>query len=1150
MKPRASIVPCVLASALTLSGMAMGAEKMVTESAYGIPIVHDVDVAVFGGSSAGVAAAVAAAEAGARVFLAAPRPYLGEDICAPYRLWLEANEKPAAGLAKTIFTHPRYNQGLTFSYEADLPSMDKHKDSVPPGKLNDGQYHTAFTQSVQYDGDVTIIIDLEKSVTFSAGRMMVFQGTNNYEVASVAVSVSQDKKTWQSTGTIENPELGKRAYVHEALTLALPVSGTGRYVRLQVRKGAKATRLLIGEIQLDSKEKQALDATRVAATTPMQVKRGLDDALLEAGVSFLYGCCATDVLKDVEGNVAGFVMVNRAGRQAVKAKVVIDATDRAWLARQAGAAFEAYPSGPQQFRRIVVGGEPRTGPGVTARKIPLRQVIGGRPPVQYGSGGWGGTVHKRNLPMTIPFEHLIEYTLTLPMADGSFASFAEAEQKARDLTFQPEQVDESEVLFQVPPDPVHARRTLAGKWPGAAKADLDAFRPLAVDYLYVAGGCAAVSRRAAEALLRPLEMLEIGSRIGRAAATEAGTRPAPRDVRLRAKQLPTAVRGVTMAGRGALRPWQTDLPTVPSADRSLPVLGEYDVVVIGGGTGGAPAGIGAARKGARTLVVEYLHGLGGIATTGLIGIYCAGYRKGFTEKTEVGIREIGATSYIVGKMEWWRREVRKAGGDIWFGSLGCGAFVENGKVKGAIVATPQGRGVVLADVVIDGTGHADVAAAAGADCMYTGGEHLGMQGAGLPSREPGASYINTDWTYIDDSDMIDTWTALIVAKRLNENAYDLGQLIDTRERRRIVGDYILSPLDIINRRTFPDTVGISQGGKLDKHGRPVHPYYQIQNFLGGIAYTPYRCLLPKGLDGILVIGLGISAHCDAIPSVRMQPGVQNLGFAAGIAAAMAAAGDIPTRDVDIRALQKQLVEIGSLTPEVMSHTDSYPLSLPALEGAVTTLLETDYSLLGIIMADTGRSLPILRKAHAGAATPEGKLRCAHVLGMLGDNAGVETLIATLSATDAFGDENISRYFPNMTWLDSYTLALGRSRDPQALSPLLARLELLNKSKKTKGSHLGAIARGLEALRHPGAAKVLADELTRSGLSNQTVTSVEESLKKRRTKSGRTSLVLARALYRCGDWDGLGRKVLEVYARDVRGHYARHARAILADAPGK
>ncbi len=44
------------------------------------------------------------------------------------------------------------------------------------------------------------------------------------------------------------------------------------------------------------------------------------------------------------------------------------------------------------------------------------------------------------------------------------------------------------------------------------------------------------------------------------------------------------------------------------------------------------------------------------------------------------------------------------------------------------------------------------------------------------------------------------------------------------------------------------------------------------------------------------------------------------------------------------------------------------------------------------------------------------------------------------------------------------------------------------------------------------------------------------------------LILARALYRCSDHKGLGEKILKQYARDLRGHYSRHAQAVLADTP--
>ena len=69
-----------------LAGLAMpcssqaGTGEQVNESARQLPVAYDVDVVIVGGSTGAVSAAVAAADAGARVFLAAPRPYLGDDM--------------------------------------------------------------------------------------------------------------------------------------------------------------------------------------------------------------------------------------------------------------------------------------------------------------------------------------------------------------------------------------------------------------------------------------------------------------------------------------------------------------------------------------------------------------------------------------------------------------------------------------------------------------------------------------------------------------------------------------------------------------------------------------------------------------------------------------------------------------------------------------------------------------------------------------------------------------------------------------------------------------------------------------------------------------------------------------------------------------
>ena len=963
---------------------------VVTESARRIPVAYDVDVVVVGGSSAAVAAAAEAAKNGAKVFLAAHRPYLGADMCGTYRLWLEPGEKPSSPLAVRIF------------------------GKAPAPK-----------------------------------------------------------------GSPKAPPRAKRS-----------------------------------------------------PPTPMHVKRTLDLALLEAKVDFLYGCYATDVLRDGDGNLAGIVMANRSGRQAVRAKVIIDATPRATVARLSGASFKGGAPGPQTFKRVVVGGKTDGAAAAGGKLLDVTYVS--------NKGAFSVT----------------EYTLRIPMKDDSFASVAAAERIARDKTWQPGQVAASEYLFQVPPTSIAGRKSAKGDWPGPEKADLEAFRPAGADRLYVLGGCADISRPAAGKLLRPLAMMALGARIGKAAAGMAAGLAAPAEVAVAAGKARTEVPGDVREFLVGVRPVDRGLPEVPSPARSLAVFGQYDVVVIGGGTSGAPAGIAAGRRGAKTLVVEYLYGLGGVGTAGRIGKYCKGYRKGFTAEIDRGA---GAVTWdIQTKMEWYRKQLGKAGADVWFLSLGCGAFVDKGTVKGAVVATPNGRGVVLARVVIDATGNADVAAAAGAECVYTDGSHMAVQGTGLPPRDPGARYTNTDWTFSDDTDMMDTWRMFVVAKTKYPGAFDLGQLIDTRERRRIVGEYLLSPLDIINRHTFPDSVVLCDGGTLDSHGFTTHPFFKFRNARGGKIYTPYRSLMPIKLDGLIAAGLGLSAHRDAIAVIRMQPDVQNQGYAAGVAAAMAAQAGVQPRNIDIKALQRHLVEVGNLPKEVLTHSDSYPLPQALVAQAVKTL-PAGYKGIAVVLAQPDQALPMLKKAHAAAPDAKGKLAYAHVLGMLGDGAGVETLIAAVKASPwdkGWAFKGMGQFGWTLSRLDSLILALGKTRDKRGLEPILDKVRQL--TIKHRLSHHRNIAVALETLADPAAAEPLARLLAQPGMTGHAFIDIRDT--ERRTPANKVDvttrerslveLTLARALYRCGDRDGLGENILKMYARDLRGHYARHASAVLREGKRK
>ncbi len=1335
-RPALFAILTITACLACFTGLQAG--EFVGESARNIPVAYEVDVVVVGGSSAGVTAAVEAANQGARVFLVAPRPYLGEDLCATYRLWLDESEEPVWPLAQRMFAEPavpKVIQGLPFTYEADLDSNPTHRDTTPPKLLSNGNWDNAYKGSVQYDGDVTITVDLGQITALGQVHVMAYQRNNDIEVQQITVSASSDKTQWHEAVTLKNEKLGTGAYIDSALYLSAPVSGEARYLKFFAQKSPNVTRLLLGEIVVEPPEPAVEEIPRGPRIPPrpMQIKRELDQALLDAGVEFLYGSRVTDVLRDREGKLAGVVMANRSGRQAVRAKVIIDATSRATVARLAGAAFQPYPSGPQVFKRIVVGGELLKGEGLVGTQLPA-PVVSAR--ATYDA---------------------FEYTLTIPMADESYTSFAKADQIARDKTWHPGQIGASEVLFQTPPDAMRGKLHFTGAWPGANDMNLDALRPAKESGLYVLGGCADVPRNAAEALLRPLEYMALGMRVGQAAAAEAvvqpkrrvvcfgdsitaanfpsrlerlldgvdiinagvggnttagglarmeedvlshrpdtviilfgtndsvltapnkykvpvakyeanlremvdrskkagaqvilgtlppiqpepyytrhpkefydpqggleailqryrdasvrvaksmdvpvadinallkddlsvlkdcGVHPSPRGEQRIAEQLAkmlpkildlpkrtpdrrkvlvantkgkTAVKGDVGEFLTGVRGVPTTRESIRSAQGVLPVLAKYDVVIVGGGTGGAPAGIGAARRGAKTLVIEYLHGLGGVSTLGLIGNYYHGYRGGFTAEMDQGVANMGGVPAkpkpswnIEWKMEWYRGELREAGADIWFGALGCGAFVEGNVVKGVIVTTPEGRGVVLAKVVIDSTGNSDIAVSAGASCIYTDGSHVAVQGTGMPPRQPGAHYTNTDYTLTDNCDEVDRWRTFFAGRVKYQDSYDMGQVIDVRERRRIVGDFVISPLDIANGRTYPDSL-VYSSSNFDTHGYTVHPLFALKppDKKPYSPYTPYRCLLPKGLEGILVTGLGISAHRDAMPILRMQPDIQNQGYAAGMAAAMAAETNVGLRDIDLKTLQKHLVEKGNLPDNVLTDVDSYPYPAEQLAAAVRSA-SLDYDGLPIILAQPDEALPLLRSAYTAASRPAAKLIYAHILGTLGDPTGADTLRAHIAPLDwdaGWAFTGMGQFGASMSSLDSYIMALGLGGDKSGLQVILDKVEALGPASEF--SHHRAVAVALEALRDKRAAKPLANLLRKPGMTGHAYTAIEDAAQGAQDTNvthqrdiSLRELILARALYRCGDDKSFGEEILRTYTRDLRGHHARHAVAVL------
>ena len=296
----------------------------------------------------------------------------------------------------------------------------------------------------------------------------------------------------------------------------------------------------------------------------------------------------------------------------------------------------------------------------------------------------------------------------------------------------------------------------------------------------------------------------------------------------------------------------------------------------------------------------------------------------------------------------------------------------------------------------------------------------------------------------------------------------------------------------------------------------------------------------------------MSAHADALPVMRMQRDVENHSYAAGYASAMAAREATTVRKIDVRQLQRHLADIGTIPEELIGARDSYPLSPESIKEAVTSLGD-DYTGIAQILTQPDTAIPLMRKAYMDADDEAVKLRYAHVLGMLGEGTGVESLIRAIR--DAEWDEgyNFSGFgnFQQTTSpLDNLIIALGRTGDRRAIPVLIEKCRHLQ--AKSEFSHFRAVSMAFESIGDPQAAEPLARLLHMPGATGHAFLEIHDVVA--RTPTGRgddttrnaslRELILARALYRCGDFKGIGRKTLEAYRNDMRGHYAIHARDVL------
>jgi hypothetical protein len=452
------------------------------------------------------------------------------------------------------------------------------------------------------------------------------------------------------------------------------------------------------------------------------------------------------------------------------------------------------------------------------------------------------------------------------------------------------------------------------------------------------------------------------------------------------------------------------------SEQHIPILREVDLLVVGGGTAGAVAGIAGGRAGLRTLVVEQCGFLGGTQTGALVtpmmpnqvgneplngGIDMEINRR-LNAMNESGVWQDGNRGWFNPEMLKFVLEqmCQEAGTELLYYTFFEDTIIERGAVRGVVVVNKAGRSAILAKRTIDATGDADLAVRAGvpvesgdaeahlnqpfgvrfhlgnvnlerlAEFLRSLGRHEVMdkaEGSGVAlihtamiwnkgwtleplfrkavadgvlqegdgnyfqvftmAGRPGELAFNCPRisTHTNGTDPFHLTSAQITARIATqryvafcrrylpgcENAYLVftAPMVGVRESRRIRGEYYLTTEDYFAARKFPDAIA-RNCYPLDIHSDHQHEMNMKRLAPGEFHEIPYRCMVPLGIEDLLVAGRCFSGSFEAQSSVRIQSNCRAMGEAAAVASALSIASGTALRALDGTMVRKRLVAQG------------------------------------------------------------------------------------------------------------------------------------------------------------------------------------------------------------------------------------------------
>jgi hypothetical protein len=310
----------------------------------------------------------------------------------------------------------------------------------------------------------------------------------------------------------------------------------------------------------------------------------------------------------------------------------------------------------------------------------------------------------------------------------------------------------------------------------------------------------------------------------------------------------------------------------------------------------------------------------------------------------------------------------KAGVNLLYHAFVPDVLLEEGELRGVVVASKAGLTPVRAQLVIDASGDGDVAARVGVPFELAGTEGRPVQSlttifymanvdgdralsvshteftdrmreaaksgryrltriGGSIHRTPHAGLIHANLTRVPNVDATDPFAltrAEIEGRRQAQEyarflrseipGFEHAYLVMTschigvRETRRLVGNYVLTGEDVVAGRKFEDAIACCSAPIEDHHaGKDVRWHYVEGD---GYYHIPYRCLMHGGPDNLLVAGRCLSATHDGQASVRSSAPIMAIGEAAGVAGALALADGVKPPALDYSRLRRALLDQG------------------------------------------------------------------------------------------------------------------------------------------------------------------------------------------------------------------------------------------------